>query len=137
MLKTTNVNLELLTDVNMFTIVESGIRGGISQISHRHAISNNKYMSNYKPSHINNDENMYKLLYYDKKLQTKFNNVKYAIKNGIILYNNSKKRIHVNEIYLKMSNINMTDVSKYMTLNFSFLQMAIKNVEFYSMRTIF
>jgi hypothetical protein len=44
MLKKTGVELELLTDYNQHLFVESGIRGGVSMISHRHAVADNKYL---------------------------------------------------------------------------------------------
>ena len=50
MFKKTIVNLEILADVDMLLIIESGIRGGMCQSIHRYAKANNKYMNNYDKS---------------------------------------------------------------------------------------
>lgn len=54
MLKKTKVRLELLTDYDMLLFVENGIRGGISQCSHRYGIANNKYLTHYDESRASN-----------------------------------------------------------------------------------
>lgn len=53
MLKKTKVNIELMTDSNMFLMIQSGIRGGITQAINRNCTANNKYLKDYdstKPS---------------------------------------------------------------------------------------
>ena len=50
MLKTTKVDIPLLTDKAMYEFFEKGVRGGVSTVTGRYAKANNKYMAEYDPS---------------------------------------------------------------------------------------
>ena len=56
LLKTTGVELELLTDYDQHLFIEKGLRGGISMVSKRYARANNRRIEGYNPekpdSHI-------------------------------------------------------------------------------------
>ena len=47
MLKYTGVELDLIRDTDMYQMVEKGMHGGISNISHWHATSNHPSMDKY------------------------------------------------------------------------------------------
>ena len=46
----TLVELELFHDQDILLMVERGICGGVSMITKRHSVINNKYMEDYDPS---------------------------------------------------------------------------------------
>ena len=47
MLNMTKVELELITDPDMYIFFEKGIRGQVSYISNRYSRANNKYLKSY------------------------------------------------------------------------------------------
>ena len=59
-LKMTEVELELLTDPDMYLFIEEGLRGGTSMISNRFSEANNPYVPDYDST----QENSY-VMYFD------------------------------------------------------------------------
>ena len=47
MLKTTDIKLEKISDIDQYLFIEKGTRGGISYIAKGYAKANKKYMSDY------------------------------------------------------------------------------------------
>ena len=60
MLKLTQVKLELIDDPDMYLMIESGLRGGVSMITKKHAVANNPLV----PGDDNSKRNKY-LMYLD------------------------------------------------------------------------
>src|SRR5271163_4427875 len=46
-LKMTKIELELISDIDIYLFVEKSLRGGQSVITHRKGVANNKYMNEY------------------------------------------------------------------------------------------
>ena len=49
MLKITGVKLENIFDIDIYLLIEKGLRVGISYTAKRYAEANKKYMKNYDP----------------------------------------------------------------------------------------
>ena len=47
MLKVTKAEIEIFTDIDMILMTEKVIRGGLTQVTKKHAVANNKYLPNY------------------------------------------------------------------------------------------
>ena len=69
-LKMTEVEVELLTDPDMYLFVEEGLRGGISMISSRFSRANNPYVPDYDP-----DQETSYVMYLDANNLTRIHRV--------------------------------------------------------------
>jgi hypothetical protein len=49
MLKFSGVNLELMTDIDVYIAMEKGIRGGLTMVTHRHYKAKNPKVADYNP----------------------------------------------------------------------------------------
>ena len=49
-LRHSSLTLELLSDINQYLFIIKGIRGGMSMVSKRYALANNKYVEGYNSS---------------------------------------------------------------------------------------
>jgi hypothetical protein len=63
MLKFTGIEIELITDVDMYLFIEKSIRGGISQVSKRYSKANNVYMK----QKFNSKQDLKYIVYLDGK----------------------------------------------------------------------
>ncbi len=50
MLKFTGIELDLISDQDMYLMIEKGIRGGVSSIMKRYSKANHKYLDDYDPN---------------------------------------------------------------------------------------
>ena len=64
MLKMTGINLELITYIDMYQMVEICLRGGVSYIVKRYSKPNNKYLSDYDK----NKDSSYLMYFYANNL---------------------------------------------------------------------
>ena len=97
--KKTDVKLELLTDIVVLLMIESGIRGGIWQSVHKYAKANNKYMKNYDK----NIESSY-LTYVDANNLYGWAMSQKLLVNGFMWYNDYLSDF--NEDFIKSYNEN-------------------------------
>ena len=85
-LKMTEVTLELLTDYEIYLMIESGKREGISRVTHHFAKANNKYMKNFNKNELSvfleylDGNNLYGWAIYKKSPVFDFKWAKYLIK---------------------------------------------------------
>ena len=93
MLKMTNVNIEYMTDIDMYTFIEKNLRGGVTTVNHRQFKANNPYLDDY-----------------DSAKPTSF--IHYVDANNLYGKSMSYKLPYKNFRWLDKDEINLLDTSK-------------------------
>ena len=112
MLKMTDIELELMTDIDMFQFIEKGMRGGISYIANRYGKANNKYMKNYNKNEASkyimyldaNNLYGYAMSQYLPTGNFKWMKEKEISKTNLGLYTEDSKKDLILEVDLKYPN---------------------------------
>ncbi len=128
MLKFTGIELDLISDSDMYLMIEKGIRGGVSSIMKRYSKANHKYLDDYDPE-TKYDKTKYVLHHEDLKMYLEMGLKLTKIHRGITFEESCFMKSYI-DLNTNMRTKGTTDFEKdfYKLMNNSVFGKTMENV---------